>query len=389
MTPPVGHDEIYLDNAATTQPWPEVVEAVRLAMGEGFGNASSPHRRGLAAARLVRRSAAEIRAVVGGGEWNVVFTSGGSEADSWALLGSAPRGKRDAVVFSGVEHSAVEESAARLAASGCRAVRVPAGHGGVVDPGELAAAADERTAVVALTHVANELGTIQPVAEAARRVAATAPRALFHVDAVQALAQLEHLDYPREVGSVALSAHKIHGPQGIGALLLRPAVRPRPLLMGGDQQDGLRPGTLNVPGIAGFGVAASLLVARRAEGVRRMRALADDLAARLVSAKTGVRLLGDPAARAPGILVVAVGGVKSEVLLHALEERGVLASAGAACHSAGKEPPRAVVEAGLDRDDGVLRLSLSFDTTQDEIRRAAVAFGGALASLRRSATGPG
>ncbi|HUT79223.1 MAG TPA: aminotransferase class V-fold PLP-dependent enzyme [Polyangia bacterium] len=386
---PGGNDEIYLDNAATTRPWPEVVEAVRSAMGEGFGNASSPHRRGLAAARLVRRAVDEIRAAVGGGDWNVVFTSGGSEADGFALLGSAPRGKRDAVVYSGVEHAAVEETAAHLAVTGCRAVRVAAGYGGVVDPGELAAAADERTAVVALTHVANELGTVQPVAEAARQVAAASPRALFHVDAVQALAQLERLDYPREVGSVALSAHKIHGPQGIGALLLRPTVRPRPLLLGGGQQDGLRSGTLNVPGIAGFGVAASLLTARRAEGVRRMRALADELAGCLVSAATGVRLLGDPAARAPGILVIAVGSVESEVLLHALVERGVLASAGAACHSTRKDPPRSVVEAGLGRDEGVLRLSLSFDTTGDEIQRAAAAFTAALASLRRPATGRG
>jgi cysteine desulfurase len=386
---PDGNEEIYLDNAATARPWPEVVAAVRSAMGDDFGNASSLHRRGLAAARLVRRAADEVRAAVGGGDWNVVFTSGGSEADGFALRGSAPRGKRDTVVYGGVEHSAVEETAAFLGANGCRAVRVPAGSDGVVDPAALAAAADERTAVVALTHVANELGTVQPVAEAARRVAAAAPRALFHVDGVQALAQLERLDYPREVGSVALSAHKIHGPQGVGALLLRPAVRPRPLLLGGGQQDGLRSGTLNVPGIIGFGVAASLLVARRTEGVRRMRALADELAGLLVSATGGVRLLGDPGARAPGMVVVAVRGLRSEVLLHALEERGVLASAGAACHATRKDPPRAAVEAGLGRDEGMLRFSLSFDTTGDEIRRAAAAFAGALASHGRAAPGRG
>jgi len=378
-----GPPEIYLDNAATTRPWPEVVAAVTAAMGDGFGNASSLHRRGQAAARLVRRAAEEVRAAAGGGEWNVVFTSGGSEADAWALLGSAPRGRRDTVVLSGVEHSAVEEAAARLGREGCRVVRVPAGRSGVVDPGQLAAAADERTAVVALTHVASEMGTIQPVAEAARLVAAAAPRALFHVDAVQALAQVERPDYPREVGSLALSAHKIHGPQGVGALLLRPGIRPRPLLAGGDQQDGLRPGTFDLPGIAGFAAAATSFASRRAEGVPRMRALGDELAALLVAAAPGVRLLGDPAARAPGILVLAVAGVGSEVLLHALEERGVLASAGAACHSTRAEPPRALVEAGLGRDEGVLRLSLSIDTTADEIGRAAAAFAAAVTALRR------
>ncbi len=376
-------DEIYLDNAATTRPWPEVNEAVLRAMRDGFGNASSLHRRGLAAARVVRGAADAVRAAVGGGQWNVIFTSGGSEADAWAILGSAPRGKRDGIVFSGVEHSAVEESALRLATAGCRVVRVKAGPGGVVDPGELAAAVDERTAVVALAHVASEMGTVQPVTEAARRVAAAAPHALFHVDAVQALAQLERLDYPRDVGSVALSAHKIHGPQGIGALLLRPDVRPRPLLAGGDQQDGLRPGTLNLPGITGFAEAITLLAARRADGIRRMRALALELAGLLVSGAPGVRLLGDPAARAPGILVVAVARAKSEVLLHALEQRGVLASAGSACHSTRREPPRALVEAGLGRDEAALRFSLSFDTTADEIERTGAAFGEALASVRR------
>jgi cysteine desulfurase len=381
-----GLPEIYLDNAATTRPWPEVTAAVAEAMGDGFGNASSLHRRGVAAARLVREAAERVREAVGGGEWNVVFTSGGTEADALALLGSTPRGRRDALVCSGIEHSAVEESAERLVAAGCRATRVPAGGGGVVDPRELVAAADERTAVIALAHVAGELGTIQPVAEAARLAAATAPRALFHVDAVQALAQLERLDYPPEVGSVALSAHKIHGPQGVGALLLRPGARPRPLLAGGDQQGGLRPGTLNLPGIAGFGVAARLLTARRGEAIRRMGTLAGELARLLRESAPGVRLLGDPAARAPGMLVVAVRGVPSEVLLHALEARGVLASAGAACHATRREPPRALVEAGLRRDEGALRLSLSFDTTGDEIRSAALAFAAAVASLR---PGPG
>ena len=380
--------EIYLDNAATTRPWPEAVAAVASAMGDRFGNASSLHRRGLAAARAIAEAQDAVAALVGGGRWKVIFTSGGSEADALAVLGAVPRGKRDALVTTTVEHSAVEEAGKRLAAQGARHVEIPAGARGVVDPAALEAAVDERTALVSVTHVANEMGTVQPVAEIAARAKARAPRCRVHVDAVQAAAQLARLDYPLEVDMVSISAHKLHGPQGVGALLVRPEVSLRPLLTGGDQQDGVRPGTLNLPGILGLGAAASLVTARRRDAVPRMAALA----ARLISgacAVPGVRALGEPVARAPGIAVLAVEGVKAEVLLHALEMRGVLASSGAACHARRAEPPRCLRDAGLGRAEGAVRLSLSFDTTPDEIEFAVAAFAGAVDAVRAGSAGGG
>jgi cysteine desulfurase len=374
--------EIYLDNAATTRPWPEVVEAVSEVMRDGFGNASSLHRRGLDAARRVADARRAVLDLVGSGDWRVVFTSGGSESDTTAVLGSAPRGKRDGIVTTTLAHAAVEDSCKRAVELGARVTDLPAGESGVVEPGAVAEAADERTALVALNHVASEMGTVQPVGESARQAKRAAPRSRVLVDAVQAAAQLPALDYPREVDMLALSAHKIHGPPGVGALLLRPDVMPRKLIRGGDQQDGLRAGSIDVPGVAGFGVAAALLIERRVAGAARMRELADRLIAGVCAGAEGVRTLGDPRRRAPGLVLLAIDGIKSEVLLHALEMRGVLAASSSACHSARKEPPRCLVDAGLRRDEGAVRLSLSFDTTRGEIDEAARAISEAVRALR-------
>jgi cysteine desulfurase len=202
------------------------------------------------------------------------------------------------------------------------------------------------------------------------------------VDAVQAAAQLPRLDYPLEVDLVALSAHKIHGPPGVGALLMRPDVRLPRLIRGGDQQDGLRAGSIDVPGAVGFGVAARLLVERRAEAAARMRAMTDRLIQEILAAVDGIRTLGDPQHRAPGIAVLAVCGVRSEVLLHALEMRGVLAASSSACHSARRDPPRCLVDAGLRADEGALRLSLSLDTVEDDVAEAVPILVAAVRSLR-------
>jgi cysteine desulfurase len=381
--------EIYLDNAATTRPWPEVIDAVVRAMGDGFGNASSPHRRGLAAASAVDGARRRVLEAVGSGKWELAFTSGGCESDTTAVLGCVPRGRRDGIVISSVEHSAVEEACAAAAEAGARVTKISAGASGMVDVAEIAAAVDDRTALVALIHVANEMGTVQPVAEAARAVKRIAPRCRVHVDAVQALAQLPRLDYPREVDTLAISAHKIHGPQGVGALLYRPESAPRPLIRGGDQQRGVRPGTLDAAGISGFGEAARLLVERRERGARWMRELTDLLLERVGTEPGGVRTLGDPARRAPGIAVLAVAGARSEVLLHALEAEGVLASAGSACHASSSEPPRCLREAGLEGGEAALRISLSFDTTREEIEAACAAFASAVRNVRSGRAGAG
>ncbi|MDD5306703.1 MAG: cysteine desulfurase family protein [Deltaproteobacteria bacterium] len=379
--------EIYLDNAATTRPWPEAIDAVVRAMGDAFGNASSVHRRGLAAARLVEDAKRTIAEAVGGGPWQVVFTSGGTESDNTAVLGSAPRGRRDAIVVTVLEHPAVAEACKAAAALGARIVEVEAGSGGVMDPKAVEAAVDERTALVSVIHVSNEIGTVQPVAEMARLAKRRSPGCRVHVDAVQALPRLARLEYPPEIDMVSLSGHKIHGPQGVGALLLRPGVKPRPLLHGGGQQEGQRAGTHNIQGIAGMAAAAARLKERKAEGCARMASLAQRIETAVVSSVPDVRALGDPVARAPGFLVLAIDDVHAEILLHALEARGVVASAGAACHSRQAAPSRALVSAGLRADEGPLRLSLSLDTTESEADAAAAAIIEAVAAIRKGQAG--
>ncbi len=379
-------EEIYLDNAATTRPWPQVREAVANALDSGFGNASSLHKRGLDAARQIAQAADHVRDLAGSREWMVVFTSGGSESITTAVLGTVPRGKRDTVITSTVEHAAAQDACKLVGQRGGRVVELSAGSSGVVDPDDFAAAADERTALVSLVHVASEMGTVQPVEQVARLVKRAAPRCRVHVDAVQAAAQLDILDYSAAVDMVSISAHKIHGPQGVGALLLRPDVVPRQLMCGGDQQEGLRPGTLNLPGIVGFGVAAALTVERRQKIVEQMASQAQELIRRVVGEVDGVRLLGDRQARAPGMVVLAVDGVRSQVLLHSLEMRGVLASSGSACHSKKTRPPRCLTDAGLRSREGVVRFSLGPDTSGAQIDAAAAAMVDSVVAVREGRT---
>ena len=375
-------EKVYLDNAATTRPWKQVVKTVVQAMEDGFGNASSLHARGLAAQRAIADAERVVREVVGSGPWDVVFTSGGSESDTMAVVGSVPRGKRDLAVTTTVEHAAVDDACKRIEERGARSLKVSAGSRGVVDPEELADMVDDSAALVSVTGLANEIGTVQPVTEIARLVKRKAARCHVHVDAVQALAQLPTLDYPPEVDMVSISAHKIHGPQGVGALLVRPGVRPRPIICGAAHQGGLRPGTLNVPGIAGFAEAIAIHGRCRRDGAARMAELTDRLVADTTGSVAGVRLLGDRNSRPPGIAVLAVDRAPSEVLLHALEMRGVLASSGSACHSRRSEASQCLRDAGLKPSEGVVRFSLTVDTAAEEIQLAIEAFVDAVQAVR-------
>jgi len=374
-------NRVYLDNAATTRVDPRVREAMLPWLGDRFGNPSSVHGPGQEALCALDEARKSVASAVGHGPWRVVFTSGGTEADNLAVLGSAPRGRRKKVVLSAIEHPAVDAPCRELASRGVE-LRVVDAPRGVIDPEALAAEADETTALVALIHVQNEIGTIQPVAEAARLVKRQAPQAFIHIDAVQALGQLPDLDLPDEADLVAVSSHKVHGPKGVGALLYRPHIALRPMLFGGAQQDRVRPGTENVPGIVGFGKACELLQEERKSSSQRMAGLSRHLRERLLADIEGLVILGRSDGLAPGTFSIGVKGVKSEVLLRVLEKRGIVASAGAACHSAHAEPSVAVRQAGLPEGWGALRLSLSRFTTPEEIDKGAEAVVDSVRSIR-------
>lgn len=356
----------YLDHNATMPIRPEAAAAVARALSVG-GNPSSVHRAGREARRMIEAARAEVALLLGARPTQVIFTSGGTEANQAALLGLGA----DAWLVAAVEHDAV----LRLD----RALQiVPVSRSGIVDPDALAArlavVADEgRRAIVALQLANNETGVLQPVADVVS--VARAHGALVHCDAVQAVGKIAVDFAALGVDSLAVSAHKIGGPQGVGALLLRDGLAFRPLLTGGGQELGRRSGTENLAGIAGFGAAAAA-AGRDLPRMSGVAALRDRLERRLLDAVPGARAHGAAVDRLPNTSCVTMPGVPGETQVMALDLAGVCISAGAAC-SSGKVRPSHVLRAmGLDEAEAAsaVRFSLGPDTTEAEIRRAADAW---------------
>ena len=386
---------IYLDNAASTRPAPEALEVMVRAAAEVYGNPSSAHALGAAAARALDEARGEVAALLRGERAEVVFTSGGTEADALGVIGAAGAARGRHLVVSGLEHPAVLRSAELLRARGHELTVVAPGKDGVVTAEAVLAAVRPDTAVVAVMLVNNELGTIQPVAEIAaglRAAGGGAGRPHLHVDAVQA-AGMVRIDV-RALGadSLAISGHKLHGPRGAGALWVRPGARLAPLWDGGRQEKGLRSGTENLPACAGLGRAARLC---REGGVEetgaRVAALRDRLEAALIAAVPGARpTVAPPAgARAPQISSVLIPDLPAEPVLHALEARGVVASAGSACAARDRTRSHVLAAIGVDDRAAVLRFSLARHTTSEEIDAAAEAAREAVAEVRAAVTGVG
>lgn len=369
--------EIYLDNGATTKVDARVAEAAVRAMVEAYGNPSSAHRLGAEAARLVAAARQQLATALGAAPAELTFTSGGTEANALALQGATARATH--VVVSGLEHPSVADAARALGERGVEVTTVAPSPGGVVAPEAFAAAVRPETALVACMWVQNEIGTVQPVAAIARAVKARAPRCHVHVDAVQALGKLAIDVGGAPFDSLAVSAHKIHGPKGVGALWLKKGARLRPLVHGGGQERNLRPGTEGVPGIVALGLAAELAVRALPTAAPAMARRRDRLWQTIAAALPSARRHGDPAHAAPHILSVGFAGVPAEPLLHALEGHGVYVSAGSACHAKDKKPSATLRAIGVPDDVGTVRLSLSRDTTDDEIDAAAAAV---IASVR-------
>lgn len=382
---------IYLDNAASTRPAPEVVEAVSQAARDHFANPSSAHALGAAAARAIEAARERVARLLGAASAaEIIFTSGGTEADALGLIGAATRARGRHLVVSAIEHPAVLRSAEMLVGQGYELTVVPADRAGMVRADDVVAAVRPDTAVVSVMLVNNELGTIQPVAEIAQGLARAAPehphRPHLHVDAVQAVGFLPLRVAALGADSVAISGHKLHGPKGTGALWLRTGARLAPLWDGGRQERGLRSGTENLPGWVGLGVAADLAVSYRdGQGAEAVRAERDRLERLVLASLTAPELaaITEPqptvsgAPRAPHISSLAFPGLPAEPVLHALETRGVYASAGSACASRTRGPNHVLEAIGIDDRTAVLRFSLSRETTPADID-------GAVAALREA-----
>lgn len=365
-----------MDYHATTPVDPRVVEAMLPALGPDFGNASSVHHVfGRRAGGTVAAARASVAALIGAKPDEVLFTAGATESNNLALKGVlrhyAAQGLGDHLITCVTEHASVLAAAKALEREGLRLTVLPVGPDGRVDLRRLEAAITPRTVLISVMAANNEIGTLQPVGEIGRL--ARSRGVLFHTDATQAAAWLE-LDVERDaIDLLSLSAHKMYGPKGVGALYVRrghPHVRLTPLLDGGGHEDGLRPGTLNVPGIAGFGRAAELVRSERAAEAARVAALRDELERSILSRLTAVRVNGptDPALRLPNNLNLSFAYIEGESLLKSFDTIAV--SSSSACTSANLEVSYVLKAIGLPADliHATIRFGLGRFSTADDVR---------------------
>jgi cysteine desulfurase len=376
---------IYLDYAATTPLRPEAARAA--AALSAAGNPSSLHAEGRAARAAVDEARELLARVLGCAPREVVFTAGGTDAAALAVLGAArAAGDGGHVVVSAIEHRAVLHAAQALEAEGRRVTRVPVGTDGRIDVREFAAALTRGTVLASVMLGNNEIGTLQPVAELA--ALARERGILFHTDAVQAAGWLALDVDALGVDLLSLSAHKFHGPKGVGALYVRRGAAVLPLAGGGGQESGLRGGTENVAGIAAMAAALGAAEAERPEAAPRVAALRDRLQAGLVAAIPDVVVNGAAAPRLPGILSLAFGDVPSDALLMRLDLEGIAASAGSACAAGSLEPSHVTAALGLPERfrRGTVRFSLGRATTEAEIDEVIARLPGLLADIRMPLT---
>ena len=368
----------YLDNAATTPVRPEVLEAMLPYLGnEAFGNPSSAHRFGRAARAGIEEAKRAVAAAVGAEPNQVVFTSGGTEADNLAIIGAAlaarDRGGPFRVAVPATEHKAALAAAHAVKHLGGEEIILPVSGSGQVENGALDKALQTGVAIVSVMWVNNEVGTVQPVAAIAARCRDAG--VLFHSDAVQAFGKVPVSLHDVNCTLLTISGHKIGAPKGVGALIVRDRKAVEAIIHGGGQQFGIRPGTENVPGIVGLGVAARLAAEEQRALATRLRELRDELERRLLAIVPDAVIHGWQGERAPHISNASIPGTDSEALLMHLDLAGIACSSGSACSTGAVEPSHVLTAMGVPRDLGVAALRFSFgkDSGGDDVEAVAVA----------------
>ncbi|HJB18796.1 MAG TPA: cysteine desulfurase [Candidatus Bariatricus faecipullorum] len=364
--------EVYLDNSATTRSYDSVRELVGKVMCEDYGNPSSMHRKGMEAEAYIREAKETFARLLKVQEKEIYFTSGGTESDNLALIGGARANRRrgNHLITTAIEHPAILNTMKYLEEEeGFRVTYLPVDEYGRAKLSALQEALDEDTILVSMMYVNNEVGSVQPVAEAAAMVKAKNRDILFHVDAVQGFGK--YRIYPKKTGidMLSISGHKIHGPKGTGVIYISEKAKVHPIIFGGEQQKNMRSGTENVPGIAGIALAAKEVYQNLDQKVARMYALKK----RFIE---GVQKLDDTVIHglydetsAPHIVSAGIAGIRSEVLLHALEEKGIYVSSGSACSSNHPAVSGVLKGIGAKKEylDATLRFSFSEFTTEEEI----------------------
>ncbi len=374
---------VYFDHAATTPVDPQVLEAMLPYFSEQYGNPSELHRLGRDGRAAVDAARAQVAAVLGAGEREIVFTSGGTEADNLALFGSLARYQPGHLIVSAIEHPAVMEAARALNRAGWAVDFVPVDADGIVDVDAYEEAFRDDTRLASIMFANNVVGSVQPI-EALARIAHE-KGALFHTDAVQAVGSLPVDVTELGVDLLSLSGHKLYGPKGIGALYVKRGARLQPILHGGGHERRLRSGTENVPGVVGLGAAMTLAAEQLPQVRPRLERLRDRLAAGLGERIPEVTYLGHPTQRLPGNVAFSVRYVEGESMLLQLDAHGFMVSSGSACASGSLEPSHVVLALGLGAEEahGSMRVSLGRENTEEEVDAFLEAFPPIVDKLRQ------
>lgn len=364
--------EVYLDNSATTRCYPEVGDLVLKVMCQDYGNPSSMHRKGVTAEHYIKEAKESIAGVLKVNAKEIFFTSGGTESDNLALIGAARANKRRGkhLITSSIEHPAILNTMRYLEEEeGYKVTYLPVDSRGMIKLDALKSALCEETILVSVMYVNNEVGTVQPIAEAAKLVKSYNPEIIFHSDAVQGFGKYKIYPKRQNIDLLTGSGHKIHGPKGIGFLYISDKVKVKPILFGGEQQKNIRSGTENVPGIAGLGLASKMAY----RDIDMKNALMRELKGHFIDGiskieNTTVHGMTDENS-APHIISVGFAGIRSEVLLHTLEDKGIYVSSGSACASNHPAVSGVLKGIGAPREylDATIRFSMSEFTTKEEI----------------------
>lgn len=368
-----GMMNIYLDNAATTKPCAEAVEAISSALTESYGNPSSLHRMGLNAQLIVDRARKAVADSLGTEAVNIVFTSGATESNNLAIRGAAAAyGKRKKrIVVSSVEHASVAETMNDIEKKGFEIVRIHPNENGEFDPVDFVTAVNEDTCLISMMLVNNETGYIFPVKEVFTAIKRRFPDVVTHCDCVQGFMKIPVKANSLNADLISLSGHKIHGTKGIGALYIKKGVRLVPLITGGKQEKGIRSGTESVPLIAGFGAAVEKFVPTIQERWEKLCSLRSCLLDKL-SEIEGVTV-NSPSEGSPYIMNISAAGRRSEIMLHFLEQKGIYVSSGSACSKGAQSGVLGEFRVSQKDSDSALRISMSAETTEAELEEFAAA----------------
>lgn len=363
--------EAYLDNSATTKVYDTVVDIMAKTMMEDYGNPSSKHMKGVKAENYIKEAKKIIAGILKVQEKEIYFTSGGTESNNLALIGTAYANQRSGrhIITSRIEHSSVLNTVEFLEDEGFRITYLPVDENGLILLDKLEEAISDDTILVSIMHVNNEIGTVQPIEKIGKIIKQKKPDVLFHVDAVQAFGKYRIYPNKWNVDLLSVSAHKIHGPKGSGALYVKSNVKIKPLIHGGFQQNGVRHGTENVPGIAGIGEAARRIYSNMEQDFERISRLKKAFINRLNEFEDISLNSGNEDYFAPYVVSASFEGIKSEVLLHALEEKEIYVSSGSACSSNKNALSETLKAIGVKKDllDCTIRFSLSGETTKEEL----------------------